>query len=84
MGRCTILLVDNRRTIERLAAKFGETESVAIVNKGCSSQPCLVKTSNNVQNLREQLEESPLRKEFMSTPLFLLNAGMNLVRISVM
>ena len=51
--------VPKRKTIERLVAKFRETGSVANANKGRSGRPRSVKTPNNVQNLRERLEESP-------------------------
>jgi len=50
--------VPDRRTIERLVAKFRKTGSVENANKGRSSRPRTVKTSNNVQNLWERLEES--------------------------
>ena len=46
-------------TIERLAAKFRETESVANANIGLCGRSHSVKTFNNVQNLRERLEKSP-------------------------
>ena len=51
--------VPDRKAIERLVAKFRETGSAANANKGCSGRSCSVKTPNNVQNLRERLEESP-------------------------
>ena len=53
--------VPDRKAIKRLVAKVRETGSVANATKGRSGRPCSVKTPNNVQNLRERLEES-LRK----------------------
>ena len=40
-------------------AKYRGTGIVANANKGHSGQPRLVKTPNNIKNLRERLEESP-------------------------
>ena len=51
--------VPDRKTIKRLVAKFRETGNVANANKGRSGRSCSVKTPNNVQNLRDRLEESP-------------------------
>ena len=39
--------------------KFRETRKVTNANKSPSGRPCSVKTPNDVQNLRERLEESP-------------------------
>ena len=50
--------VRDRKTIERLVAKFRETGSVANANKVRSGRPCSVETPNNVQNSRERFEES--------------------------
>ena len=50
--------VPDRKTIERLVAKFRETGSVANANKVCNGRPCSVKTPNNDQNLRKRFEES--------------------------
>ena len=52
--------VPNRRTIERLVAKFRETESVADAHKGHSGRQRSAKVSENIQNLRERLQESDL------------------------
>ena len=42
--------VPDRRTIERLVAKFRETGSVANASEGHSGRPRLVKTSNDIKN----------------------------------
>jgi len=51
--------VPERRTTERLVAKFRETGSVANANKGHSRRTRSVQTPNNIKNLREWLAESP-------------------------
>ena len=58
--------VPDRKTIDHLVAKFCETGSVAIANEGRSGRSCLVKTLSNVQNLREQFEESPRKSTRLS------------------
>ena len=51
--------VPHRRTIERLVAKFREIGNVVNANKGHSGRPLSARTPNNIQTVRERLEESP-------------------------
>ena len=51
--------VPDRRTIQRLVAKFRETGSVTDAHKGHSGRHRSAIIPENIQNLRERLEESP-------------------------
>ena len=48
--------VPDRKTIERLVAKFRETGSVANANKVRNGRPCSVKTPNNYRSVVEWIE----------------------------
>ena len=65
--------VPDRRTIQHLVAKFRETGSVADAHKGHSGQHCSAIIPENIQNLRERLEEYSGK----STPHFLQETGIS-------
>ena len=65
--------VPNRRTIERLVAKFRETGSVTDARKGHSGRHRSAKVPENIQNFRERLKESPRK----STPRLSQETGIS-------